>query len=315
MELEPIEALRSRALAGDNDARVRMGNRYLAGVTVEKDPEEAKRWYLLAGDSGTMDGFMALGLYYSGACVPRDVPKAMEAYERAALLGHAGAQLNLGLFHWEGDGVPQDYAQAAKWVRMAAEQGEAQGLFLMGAMWSDGLGMKEDLAEALSAYEAAVQKGWAPAMLNLGNMYLYGQGIPKDEMRATDYYRQGAALNHPPSVCNLAANFLLGRGVDKDPSEGMRLMRQAAILGYAVAQMNMAGCLAYGQDCRKSIPLSYAWATFASAASQKARDFLASNLAEITKAQLASGEKHIKALRDEMMATPPPVHPFVNDGT
>ena len=32
MELEPIEALRSRALAGDNDARVRMGNRYLAGV-------------------------------------------------------------------------------------------------------------------------------------------------------------------------------------------------------------------------------------------------------------------------------------------
>jgi TPR repeat protein len=239
----------------------------------------------------------------------------MEAYERAALLGHAGAQLNLGLFHWEGDGVPQDYVQAAKWVRMAADQEEAQGLFLMGAMLSGGLGMKQDHAGALSAYEAAVQKGWAPAMLNLGNMYLYGQGIPKDEMRATDYYRQGAELNHPPCVCNLAANFLLGRGVAKDPSEGMRLMRQAAILGYAVAQMNMAGCLAYGQDCRKSIPLSYAWATIASGASQKARDFLASNLAEITEAQVASGEKHIKALRDEMSATPKPVHPFVNDGT
>ena len=51
MQLEPIESLRARALAGDNDARVRMGNRYLAGVTVDKDPEEAKRWYLLAGDS------------------------------------------------------------------------------------------------------------------------------------------------------------------------------------------------------------------------------------------------------------------------
>jgi len=48
MKLEPIEALRARALAGDNDAQVRMGNRYLAGVTVEKDPEETKRWYLLA---------------------------------------------------------------------------------------------------------------------------------------------------------------------------------------------------------------------------------------------------------------------------
>jgi len=124
-------------------------------------------------------------------------------------------------------------------------------------------------------------------MLNLGNMCMYDQGIRKDEIRAIYYYRKGADC----------------------------IMRQAAILGYAVAHMKMAGCLAYGQDCRKSIPLSYAWATIASAASQKARDFLASNLAEITKAQLASGEKHIKALRDEMMATPPPVHPFVNDGT
>ena len=315
MQLEPIESLRARALAGDNDARVRMGNRYLAGVTVDKDPEEAKRWYLLAGDSGTVDGFMALGLYYSGACIPRDVPKAMESYEKAALLGHAGAQLNLGLFHWEGDGVPQDYAQAAKWVKMAADKGEAQGLFLMGAMRFGALGMDEDLEGALSDYEAAVKKGWAPAMLNLGNMYLYGQGIPKDEMRATEYYRMGAEVNHPPCVCNLAANYLLGRGVDKDPEEGMRLMRQAAILGYAVAQMNMAGCIAYGQGCRKSIPLSYAWATIASGASQKARDFLASNLADITKAQMAAGEKHIKALRDEMAAAPKPAHPFVNDGT
>lgn len=315
MKLESLEDLRKRAAAGDVDAQVRMGNRYLAGVTVEKDPEEAKRWYLLAGGSGTADGFMALGLYYSGACIPRDVPKAMEAYERAALLGHAGAQLNLGLFHWEGDGVPQDYAQAAKWVQMAADQGEAQGLFLVGAMRFDALGMEQDLSGAISAYEAAAKKGWAPAMLNLGNMYLYGQGIQKDEMRATDYYRQGTEVNHPPCVCNLAANYLLGRGVEKDPEEGMRLMRQAAILGYAVAQMNMAGCLACGQDCRKSIPLSYAWATIAEEVSAKARKFLAEELKDVTPAQRAAGERLILKLRKEMAAIEPLEFPFINDGT
>jgi hypothetical protein len=30
---------------------------------------------------------------------------------------------------------------------------------------------------------------------------------------------------------------------------------------------------------------------------------------------MAAGEKHIKALRDEMAAAPKPAHPFVNDGT
>ena len=124
-------------------------------------------------------------------------------------------------------------------------------------------------------------------MLNLGNVCTYDQRIRKDEIRAIYYYRKGAEWNMP----------------------------QAAILGYAVAHMNMACCLACGQDCRKSIPSSYAWATIASGASHKARTFLASNLADITKAQVASGEKHIRALRDEIAATPPPVHPFVNDGT
>jgi hypothetical protein len=48
---------------------------------------------------------------------------------------------------------------------------------------------------------------------------------------------------------------------------------------------------------------------------KKARAFLASNLADITKAQVASGEKHIKSLRYEMVAASKPMHAFLNDGT
>ena len=37
--------------------------------------------------------------------------------------GHAGAQYNLGITYYIGEGVPQDYAEARKWYLKAAEQG------------------------------------------------------------------------------------------------------------------------------------------------------------------------------------------------
>ena len=75
-------------LAGDVDAQIRMGNRYLCGVTVEVDLDEASKWFLLAGKSGSAAGLMSLGLHYSGSAKPRDVAKAMHFYEKAAKLGH-----------------------------------------------------------------------------------------------------------------------------------------------------------------------------------------------------------------------------------
>lgn len=82
MKLEPLEELRKRAAAGDVDAQIRMGNRYLCGVTVEVDLDEAAKWFLLAGKSGSADGFMSLGLHYSGSAKPRDVAKAMHFTKR-----------------------------------------------------------------------------------------------------------------------------------------------------------------------------------------------------------------------------------------
>ena len=123
MKLEPLEELRKRATAGEVDAQIRMGNRYLCGVTVEVDLDEAAKWFLLAGKSGSADGFMSLGLHYSGSAKPRDVAKAMHFYEKAAKLGHVDAQLNLGRFYFVGDGVELDYVKAKKWIQKAAAQG------------------------------------------------------------------------------------------------------------------------------------------------------------------------------------------------
>jgi TPR repeat protein len=314
MTLEDLEKLKARAIAGDTDAQLRLGNRYSSGVTVKMDIGEAKKWYLLAAESGTADGYMALGLYYYLTGTPPDYAKAKEAYEKAANLGHVGAQLNVGQLYWAGEGVEQDYLIAGKWIKMAADAGDEQALFLLGAMYAEPLGVKQDYKLAHKYYEQSMAKGYACAMFNLGNLYLYGQGVKKDEVKAHELYRAGAVSNHPPSLCNLGVNYLIGRGVEKNTKEGLRLLYESAIRGYAVAQMNLAGNIAFGQGCRKNIPLSFAWATIASSVSKIAKDFLENQLSEITKAQRSRGEKLIVELNKLLAETEPSQYPFVNSG-
>ena len=56
--------------------------------------------------------------------------EAFQSYLRAAMLGHAGAQYNLGLMCLKGEGVLQDAFAGLNWIELAADDGdkEAQDL-------------------------------------------------------------------------------------------------------------------------------------------------------------------------------------------
>ena len=65
-----------------------------------------------------------LGCYLS----KDDSVKAAEYYEKAANLGHAKAQINLGVCYELGTGVPKDVDLAAQWYRKAADQGNQSAI-------------------------------------------------------------------------------------------------------------------------------------------------------------------------------------------
>lgn len=79
---------RPQAEAGDAQAQVVVGNLYLLGLGVARQPMTAARWYL-----------------------------------RAALAGHIPAQINLGQLYASGWGVPRDTAKAVGWFYLAANAG------------------------------------------------------------------------------------------------------------------------------------------------------------------------------------------------
>ena len=53
----------------------------------------------------------------------RSYASAAELFRKAADMGYAPAQYNLGYCYKYGDGVPRDLAVSAEWFRKAAEQG------------------------------------------------------------------------------------------------------------------------------------------------------------------------------------------------
>ena len=66
----------------------------------------------------------------------------------AAAQGHADAQCNLGVMHFDGEGGPVDFAEARRLCGLATEQGNAKAQCVLGSMHHDGEGGPVDFAEA-----------------------------------------------------------------------------------------------------------------------------------------------------------------------
>jgi uncharacterized protein len=130
-----------------------------------------------------------LGLAYQKA---NNFAAAVAQYRKAADLGSALAQGNLGWMYQNGFGVPKDYAEALKWYRKAADQGNAAAQAFVGFMYQNGFGVPQNHAEALRWYRKAADQGNAMGQSALGFMYQNGFGVPKDYAEAVKWYRLAA---------------------------------------------------------------------------------------------------------------------------
>ena len=102
-----LRAFRPLAGRGHAGAQVSLGNMYLQGQGVPRDPGQAAAWFLKAVWQGVAQAQANLGLMYArGDGVPEDSAEAVFWLRQAAGQGHAHAQGNLGLMYAKGDGVP-----------------------------------------------------------------------------------------------------------------------------------------------------------------------------------------------------------------
>ena len=81
-----------------------------------------EEWVVLAWQNDTRAQVAVAGLYRTGEGRPVDLVNAARWYQRAADLGNAIAQLNLGEMYMLGLGVARDTVQAHLWLSLAARQ-------------------------------------------------------------------------------------------------------------------------------------------------------------------------------------------------
>lgn len=137
-------------------AQVNLGLIYAQGQGVEKNIDEAMKWFRMAADQGDATAQHCLGMIFEeGRDVAPDYAKAEKWYFKAADQGMVWAQRHLGLMHLRGQGIPQDNVQAHFWLGLAAAAGDDEarlGQKAAAACMSDAeIAQAEKLARAWQA--------------------------------------------------------------------------------------------------------------------------------------------------------------------
>ena len=208
----------------DPEAMNMIGFMYNRGLGIQKNPEEAYKWYRKAAEAGLAVSQFNVGLMYQyGRGVQKNIPEAVKWFRKAAEQNHASAELKMGYLTVKGIGVKRDYREAMKWYRRAAEHGDDKGYVNIGILYARGRGVKKDPNRAVQYYIMGAQKGEPDAQALLGTSYVLGKGIPQDNEKALFWYKKAAKNGSIEAMKELGYIYETGRlGVKKDLGEAER---------------------------------------------------------------------------------------------
>ena len=106
-----------------------IGTLYFNGEGVEKNDEEAIRYYKLSADQGNANAQCYLGFCYgNGEGIDRNDEEAFKYFKLSANQGYARAQYCLGACYESGRGVDRNDEEALKYYRMSAAQGDEDAI-------------------------------------------------------------------------------------------------------------------------------------------------------------------------------------------
>ena len=155
---------RTAALAGDPAATYLIGDRYLKGAGIARDPAKATHWFEQSAKAGSALAEFKLGVMNEkGDGVAPDMPRAMDWYRASANHGNVQAMHNLAVLYTAQAGGAPDYPEAAKWFEQAANFGLKDSQYNLAVLNANGLGLPKDAGKAYKWFSIAAARGDADA--------------------------------------------------------------------------------------------------------------------------------------------------------
>jgi uncharacterized protein len=218
----------------DDRAEYDLAYLYAYGLGVKQDDGLAIQWFTRSADQ---DNTSAIDELADHADNNAQYPQAFALYKRAAVLGDAYAQFNLGLMYKHGHAGPggPNYVQALKWFGAAAQQGAGPADYGLGELYENGLGTAKDLHRAYESFRRAADAGVPEAQNRVGEAYARLGGwtgidfVPKDYKAALGWFTLAAEQGDPDGLADLGLMYLRGFGASRD------YVRAGAYLGLSLS--------------------------------------------------------------------------------
>jgi localization factor PodJL len=244
---EALPALRNRAEAGDMEAQMELGRRYIEGIGVGRNEAEAGKWLLRAADQGNAQAQFNVGVMYErGVGLAPSLPKALEYYRKSAAQQTPMALHNLALFHMsEQPGYKADPVQARRMMTQAAELGLAESQYSLALMHLQGVGGPADRVLGLSWMGVAARPNMPQlieAVRQLSTQFTEAERLRARDLAGGHVRRIQANLQRLRTSAGTAPAAASAAAADAAPGRP-RIIDRAAIMEM---QKLLAGMKIYG---------------------------------------------------------------------
>ena len=141
-------------------------------------------------------------MYFNGKGVEKNLEEAVKWYKKAAALGDSMSMLYLAEFYIKGEGVPQDETEALDWLIKRYDGNKIDGMYELALIY---YGKKSeylhdenftDKKKAFEWFQKLYELNNEGATFFLGQMYERGEYVEKDKIMALEIYKKGVELGN-----------------------------------------------------------------------------------------------------------------------
>lgn len=192
------------AKGGHIDAMYACGLFYENGKGVQKNPEEASKYYVQASDGGSKEAkdrlikckfsdpnaqYILGQAYENGDAVKKNPEEAVKCYIQAAIGGNKEALDCFKKLFIDGKRIPKNSDDKINYFKFAATQNYPGAKNSLGEIYYND---KQDYAEAFNCFEGAAKIGDSKAMYNCHLCYWHGKGVKASAIYAVGWYLRAA---------------------------------------------------------------------------------------------------------------------------
>ena len=179
--------------------------------------------------------------YFYTELVENSPETGISWYEKAAMQGHARAQLILALRYLRGGyNVRKDIPEGMKWLKMAADAGLPEAQYELCTRHLSGDNVPLDRTSAFNLLLSSAKGGDPEAQVALAFFHF---GLIKEEwpilqntLEGVYWLTKAAKSGDLNALALLGEYYIIGKHVEQNLKKGREMLERAAALGHKLAQ-------------------------------------------------------------------------------